>query len=206
MKQIDKPKTFITKYTIAIVIVAFAADWISEQALLLHPVNWIPFDVAFIMRLSQPLLIVGLQWILFEKKLTKAWFIAGVIGAIIAATEGAFIMQIVQDYRYAPWLDTLQAVQYSLIFITLATFLQALVIKNKVNYSYWWILVNIIGLSLNQAVNSLFYETTIRPFTVSLSLVPSLMLMVLIELPFGITCGIFLYRLLQDIESINKES
>ena len=40
------------------------------------------------------------------------------IGAIIAATEGAFIMQIVQDYRYAPWLDTLQAVQYSLIFIT----------------------------------------------------------------------------------------
>ena len=71
MKQIDKPKTFITKYTIAIVIVAFAADWISEQALLLHPVNWIPFDVAFIMRLSQPLLIVGLQWILFEKKLTE---------------------------------------------------------------------------------------------------------------------------------------
>jgi hypothetical protein len=200
MMQIQKRGIFIAKYTIAVIIAAFAGIYISNRAFEFISVNWVPFELAFDSSLSKILLIVGTQWILFDQKLPKSWFATGVIGAVIAAIAHGFVLEAYQYYRYEHWTTILLEADRWFIFAALATFPQMLVIRNKVQYSFWWVISNIVGWNLNSLMYSLFYETAIRPFTLSLPGSASLMLMVTFELPFGILCGIFLYRLTQDFE------
>lgn len=201
MNLIEKKErnSFIARYAVAIVIGSFSTYRISLLADEIYRVNWVPFELAFIYGLSTTLIPLGIQWMLLDKFLAKTWFVAGGIGAIIAAIEHGFVIKILQDYRYEAWITNLQAIDHWFLFIALATFLQSYSIRNKFKNSYWWVIANVVGMGLNFAMSNLLYWTGLRPYTLATPGFIQLALMILNELPFGILCGLFLYRLVQDL-------